>query len=164
MELIPILSFIILVATISTFVLSIGAYVLYKVRESKGKLAVTPKPRAIEGELYSPAQVARKEILVQQRQPGYQEQYYQKVPFEAQARPGYYSGQPENIQQGEYRYGPQQRTSFQQQEVQGQYPQQRQAPAGEYEEDSTDKKFMKYTSEGYVPVSKTKTGENLKWR
>ena len=37
MELIPILSTIILVATISTFLLAIGAYILYKVREKTRK-------------------------------------------------------------------------------------------------------------------------------
>jgi hypothetical protein len=162
MELIPILSFIILVATISTFVLSIGAYVLYKIRESKGKLAVTPKPQAVEGELYTPAQPVRKEMTVQQRQPVYQEQY-QKVPFEAQARPGQYSGKQEQFQQGEFPYGTQRRQQFPQQEYQAQFEQQRQV-SSETDEDSADKKFMKYTSEGYVPVSKTKTGENLKWR
>lgn len=35
MELIPILSTIILVATISTFILAVGAYILYKIRERK---------------------------------------------------------------------------------------------------------------------------------
>ncbi len=54
MELIPILSLIILVATISTFILSIGAYVLYKLREKKGKAAEQPKPEAIPAELVTP--------------------------------------------------------------------------------------------------------------
>jgi hypothetical protein len=162
MELIPILSFIILVATISTFVLSIGAYVLYKIRESKGKLAVTPKPQAVEGEFYAPAQTVRKEMPVQQRQPVYQEQY-QKVPFEAQARPGQYSGKQEQFQQGEFPYATQRRQQIPQQEYKAQFENQRQV-SSETDEDSADKKFMKYTSEGYVPVSKTKTGENLKWR
>ncbi len=54
MELIPILSLIILVATISTFILSIGAYVLYKLREKKGKTAEQPKPEAIPAELVTP--------------------------------------------------------------------------------------------------------------
>lgn len=163
MELIPILSFIILVATIGTFVLSIGAYVLYKIRESKGKLAVSPKQHVAEGELFAPAQAARKEFPVQQRQPVYQEQLFQKVPFEAQARPGQYSGKQEQFQQGEFPYGTQRRQQYPQQEYRAQFEQQRQTQ-GELEEDSADKKFMKYTSEGYVPVSKTKTGENLKWR
>ncbi|MCX6149519.1 MAG: hypothetical protein NTX22_03225 [Ignavibacteriales bacterium] len=155
MELIPILSFIILVATISTFILAIGAYVLYKIREGKGKLATAPKPRAVEGELYTPAQVVvRQGVPVQQRQQVFQDQFYQNVPYEQQARPGTQPGQQENVQQGEYRHGPQQRAP---------YPQQNQAE-GEFDETPADKKFMKYTSEGYVPVNKTKTGENLKWR
>ncbi len=54
MELIPILSLIILVATISTFVLSIGAYVLYKIREKKGQAVEAPKPEAIPAELITP--------------------------------------------------------------------------------------------------------------
>ncbi len=54
MELIPILSLIILVATISTFILSIGAYVLYKLREKKGKAAEQPKPETIPAELVTP--------------------------------------------------------------------------------------------------------------
>ncbi len=54
MELIPILSLIILVATISTFVLSVGAYVLYKIREKKGQAAEAPKPEAIPAELITP--------------------------------------------------------------------------------------------------------------
>ena len=54
MELIPILSLIILVATVSTFILSIGAYVLYKLREKKGKTTEQPKPEAIPAELVTP--------------------------------------------------------------------------------------------------------------
>ena len=54
MELIPILSLIILVATISTFVLSIGAYVLYKIREKKGQAKEAPKPETIPAELVTP--------------------------------------------------------------------------------------------------------------
>jgi uncharacterized membrane protein len=54
MELIPILSLIILVATISTFILSIGAYILYKMREKKGKAVEQPKPEAIPAELVTP--------------------------------------------------------------------------------------------------------------
>lgn len=55
MELIPILSLIILVATISTFVLAVGAYVLYKIRERKGRIASSTQPSTIEAELIIPA-------------------------------------------------------------------------------------------------------------
>ena len=57
MELIPILSLIILVATISTFILAVGAYILYKVRERKGKKGVEEQPEAIEAELVTPTRV-----------------------------------------------------------------------------------------------------------
>lgn len=55
MELIPILSLIILVATISTFVLAVGAYVLYKIRERKGRIATSSQPATIEAELIIPS-------------------------------------------------------------------------------------------------------------
>ena len=56
MELIPILSTIILVATISTFLLAIGAYILYKVREAKGQQAIAPQPATVRAELVTPSE------------------------------------------------------------------------------------------------------------
>ncbi len=53
MELIPILSLIILVATLSTFILAVGAYVLYKIRESKQR-GTEAKPATVQAELISP--------------------------------------------------------------------------------------------------------------
>jgi hypothetical protein len=58
MELIPVLSTIILVATISTFLLAIGAYILYKIRESKGQQAIAPIPSTVRAELYTPAEIS----------------------------------------------------------------------------------------------------------
>ncbi len=55
MELIPILSLIILASTISTFMLAIGAYVLYKLRERKGRIAKAKTPDTIQGEVVAPA-------------------------------------------------------------------------------------------------------------
>ncbi|KAB2909879.1 MAG: hypothetical protein LC102_13315 [Ignavibacteriales bacterium] len=54
MELIPILATIILVATISTFFLSIGAYILFKVREAQGVRAKATQPATIQAELVTP--------------------------------------------------------------------------------------------------------------
>lgn len=148
MELIPILSLIVLVATISTFILAIGAYVLYKLRESKGRRVAPPVPQNIEAELYAPqARVIQEAPVIQQRPAAYQEQVFQESEHR-QVRPAYAQTQQERAYQ--------------------------QAPTGNHHnngdmEPETDgknnKKFMKYTSEGYVPVNKaTKTGENLKWR
>ena len=58
MELIPVLSTIILIATISTFLLAIGAYVLYKVRETKGQKSVVASPSVINAELLTPAEAS----------------------------------------------------------------------------------------------------------
>ncbi len=55
MELIPILSTIILVATICTFILAIGAYILYKIREGKPQYAYQTKPSTVKAELVVPS-------------------------------------------------------------------------------------------------------------
>jgi hypothetical protein len=84
MELIPVLSTIILIATISTFLLAIGAYILYKIREGRGQQAVAPIPATVKAELYSPAnipvqvprqgpEIAPKPAYIEQKQsPAYQ--------------------------------------------------------------------------------------------
>jgi hypothetical protein len=55
MELIPVLSTIVLIATIMTFILSIGAYILYKIRESKGVVTAPPQPAWVTAEFLTPA-------------------------------------------------------------------------------------------------------------
>lgn len=57
MELIPILSLIMLVATIATFVLAIGAYILYKIRERNGSLESENQKETVQAELVTPSQV-----------------------------------------------------------------------------------------------------------
>ena len=56
MELIPILSTIILVATICTFILAIGAYILYKIRERRGEQAQQVPPSSVRAELVTPGE------------------------------------------------------------------------------------------------------------
>jgi hypothetical protein len=67
MELIPILSLIILVATISTFILSVGAYILYKVRERKGVTTQAAQPAALPAELLAPAPLMSEQRLTPER-------------------------------------------------------------------------------------------------
>lgn len=159
MELIPILSFIILVATISTFILAIGAYILYKIRERKGRTSVAPAPRYIEAELFTPNQAS----MPQQAASGqisFQEPY-QRANQETANRPQIFQPQQERA----FQQPVQNRTAAQQAPSRQQdYQQPAASQQDEYDDNSTNKKFMKYTSEGYVPVNKTKTGENLKWR
>ncbi len=168
MELIPILSLIILVATISTFILAVGAYILYKVRERKGVASQTPQPAAIPAELISPAPLVSEqrmvqpgrrtfEVLTQQQEYGheYQRQPQYMMPEEQQRsggpelRPTFVGGAPPIY--GESRY---QRSTGE--------------SARSYEPDRTSskRKFMRYTNEGYVePIKQEKKQEdNLKWR
>lgn len=171
MELIPILSFIILVATISTFILAIGAYILYKVRESKGRIAHAAQPKTVEAELFTPAgvQFRQPESIPQYRGVAYAEQpSYAKPQQEQQVRQPYAQQQQEmHARQQEPGYQPlQQPARFAPPAQQGntgdpsqRYPQQ--VVPGQA---TTDRKFMKYTTDGYVPVDQNKSGENLKWR
>jgi hypothetical protein len=139
MELIPILSTIILVATISTFMLAIGAYLLYKIRESKGQQMVAPIPSTIKAELFTPAETPAQE---QQIAP-------QPIYFEPQPVP-VYQQRPVGPQ-----YAPQPR----------QYAEAGQNEIKNYPKAKTESRFLKYTSEGYVTPSKEKkTPGTLKWK
>jgi hypothetical protein len=54
MELIPILSLIIMVATVCTFILAVGAYYHYKRKETKREAAQKQQPDFIQAELVTP--------------------------------------------------------------------------------------------------------------
>ena len=66
MELIPILSTIILVATISTFILAVGAYILYKIRE--GKVTVSPERKSeyLEAEYLVPREKKEHKVFIEE--------------------------------------------------------------------------------------------------
>lgn len=160
MELIPILSLIILVATISTFMLAVGAYILYKVREKKGKVAQAPQPATIPAELIAPvpmyaeqpaAQTAMRRTFVDQpvretsefQQPVFAQQQ-DKIQAGPELKPTYVSQSPSFT---ESRYQRPTQDGF----------------AAETEKGK--KKMMRYTSDGYVePKKEEKKEESLKWR
>ncbi len=171
MELIPILSTIILVATISTFLLAIGAYILYKVRERKGQAAAIPQPAEVKAELITPAAqpaakpaekervvpqpiyIEPKPVQVFQRQPIILEQ---PAPVAAAALQPRFTPRPQPY--NAYRTYV---TSTQSRSSQGQSYQ----PQPAEERKLRDSKFLKYTSEGYVPAKEdNKEGGELKWR
>ena len=149
MELIPILSTIILVATISTFILAIGAYILYKVREAKGVGAQTSKPSEVRGELITPVAAPKQEQF-----PAYLDR---ASGFASQRQPIFIKQELEGSQA---RFTPQ--------------AQQYNAEKLRNEEVIVEKnrtrattgpKFMKYTSEGYViPLEDNKNTGDLKWK
>ena len=164
MELIPILSTIILVATISTFILAIGAYVLYKVREAKGQTVAAPPPKEVQAELITPAAAPE------------QREIPMPAPAPAASRTTIVERQPIFVEQRQpmaSRYNPQpQQYSGQQRQVnEPVYAQQRAAtganytPLTEEEKKLSDTRFLKYTSEGYVSPKDDKNSSGaLKWR
>jgi len=166
MELIPILSLIILVATISTFILAVGAYILYKIRERKGVLSQAPQPAAIPAELISPAPIATEqrmvaperrtfEVVAPQAEPGYE---YQRQPTHGgreepsrgpELRPTYVGNAPPYSEANRY----QRSTSESSRKT-------------DAERSTVKKKFMRYTNEGYIEPSgrEKKQEDNLRWR
>jgi hypothetical protein len=161
MELIPILSLIILVATISTFMLAVGAYILYKLREKKGKMAQAPQPATIPAELLTPAPMYAEQ---QMSQPALRRTMVEQ-PLRATAdyqQPAFIP-QPERGQAGpelKPSYGPQSpgftESRYQRSTSDGFTPDSK---------DAGKKKMMRYTSDGYVePAKDEKKEESLKWR
>lgn len=163
MELIPILSLIILVATISTFILAVGAYILYKIRERKGTLAQAPQPAAVPAELIAPAP-----LMAEQRgtQPGaqrtYTGEYYPTRDVGTEYQPQY-ARYTEGAAQG-----PEMRPTYvtSNGHTESRYERPVTEHTGESERAATKRKFMRYTQDGYIePQSDEKPKEdNLKWR
>lgn len=147
MELIPILSTIILVATISTFLLAIGAYILYKAREAKGQHTYMPKPSEVRGELITPSAAPQQEQF-----PAYAEETYgyaQRQPIFMNQEPVQQASQP--------RFTPQPQQYNAGRAYQG--------TTGRTAQRSAGTKFLKYTSEGYItPQEDNKNTGALKWR
>jgi len=165
MELIPILSLIVLVATMSTFILAVGAYVMYKIRERKGRVSQAPQPATIDAELITPASatagmretdaMTRLTQVTEQTQtrvtePGFQRQQMRMTAPTRRTqpmRPTFIGNSPET-RYTEERYVPKQTT------------------------EKTSQKFMRYTSDGYVEPKKDekkekkqeKKEDRLKWR
>lgn len=54
MELIPVFSLIILVATIGTFILAVGAYLMFRVRESAGRERRPRRADAYDADVFAP--------------------------------------------------------------------------------------------------------------
>lgn len=159
MELIPILSLIILVATISTFILAVGAYILYKARERKGLVSEAAQPAAIPAELLTPAPMVVEQKYAQPRRTYTEEQ------FPTRETGVEYQRQPTFVQ-----------TTEKQPDMQPSYvsPQTSSYTESRYQRASTEtgegsqRKYMRYTQEGYIEPSKEakrkKDEDKLRWR
>lgn len=150
MELIPILSTIILVATICTFILAIGAYILYKIREGKQQTAYYSKPSStVQAELVVPGEspAAAQPIYREPRQPKHhQHQGITQDIFHPERKPSqsHYTPEPRGYKFTEEKFS---------EEV------------GRTRGKLTDEnKFLKYTSEGYVSPKEDRISEAVKWR
>ncbi len=149
MELIPILSTIILVATISTFLLAIGAYILYKAREARGQQVYIPRPSEVRGELITPSATPQQEQF-----PAYAEETY-----------GYAQRQPIFMNQEPVQQASQPRFTPQPQQYNAGRAFQGASVSGRTAQRSSGNKFLKYTSEGYItPQEDNKNTGALKWR
>ncbi len=139
MELIPILSLIILVATISTFILAVGAYILFKIRERKGMVSEVAQPTAIPAELIAPAPLMQEQRFMTPERRTFEPQVPQRD------------------------YGPELKPTFV-----GAAPTGESAPTKESMRSTTDskKKYQRYTTDGHVEQSQQerKQEDNLRWR
>ncbi len=168
MELIPILSLIILVATISTFMLAVGAYILYKIREKKGKVAQAPQPAALPAELVAPMS-----LLADQKisQPGVRRTYTGEQ-FATRDVTGELRRMTGTAEKRET--GPELKPTFvgDQPQKSTPYSESRYTKTGGSEEDKYQprRKFMRYTQEGYSDpekdkdIKKKKDEDGLRWR
>jgi hypothetical protein len=160
MELIPILSLIILVATISTFILAVGAYILYKVRERKGVTAQVAQPSAIHAELVAPAPLMQEQrIYTPERRTFESQSPQQEYGYEYQRQPAY-------IPQEEQSRGPELKPTFSSgygPRGTGEHPRTNES---ERSTSGPKKKYMRYTNEGYIEPTRQdrKQEDNLRWR
>ncbi len=151
MELIPILSTIILVATICTFILAIGAYILYKIREGKVQQAYSTKPATVKAELVTPATVTESRITQQEREnelrqvrrveTGISQEINTQERKPSQSR---YTPEPRPFRLREEKPG-KEKTKVQQ-------------------KFTDENKFLKYTSDGYVSPKEDRDSGAIKWR
>ncbi len=163
MELIPILSFIILVATASTFVLAVGAYALYKVRERKGRVGKAAEPAALPAEMVAPTPLPTEAGLATA----------ERTLFEEPGRAPTYGEREASV------FSTRQTSSLRPQVLTSQAPTyaetsrfQRATPTAPLTKPktSTGSKFMRYTSEGYVEPNtelkkkNEKKEDTLRWR
>lgn len=134
MELIPILSTIILVATISTFILAIGAYILYKLQEERAEQEESKEVQPETAEFVEPYEFDRRELVIDKskEKPIIVKRHYQPVETFVREEKVYRKSQLKD------------RTST--------------------KINSSDPKFVKVASDGYVATDENKESGVISWR
>ena len=134
MELIPILSTIILVATISTFILAVGAYILYKVQEKKADQYARKEVEQEQAELLEPADFGGRKLIIEepkQKQASVQHHYQPVEKAVKETKINRTQQEKERIRIKRHTLGP---------------------------------KFLKFTSEGYVETQKDQDAGVVNWK
>ncbi|MGD8306350.1 MAG: hypothetical protein PVF17_06825 [Ignavibacteria bacterium] len=134
MELIPILSTIILVATISTFILAIGAYILYKLQEKRADQYEEKEVKPETAEVVEPIEFGRKELVVEKPEgkPVFIKRHYQPVET--------------IVKEGRV------------------YRRRNQEELSSDNISASEPKFMKYVPESYVATGEDKDSGVISWR
>jgi hypothetical protein len=134
MELIPILSTIILVATISTFILAVGAYILYKVQEKKADQYARKEVEQEQAELLEPADFDGRRLIIE-------EPKLEQAPVQHHYHPVEKVVKDTKIN----------RTQQEKESIRSK----RHTP---------EQKFLKFTSEGYVETRKDQDAGVVSWQ
>ncbi len=166
MELIPILSLIILVATISTFILAVGAYVLYKIRERKGKQNVVEQPASVEAQLVTPTRVVAETRATRKTETGGQiytrgtkdESRYSTGVADSEMRPTFVSPKETRATRTNAT-----RYTAPREEV-TRYTAPRERDTSDGERYTSAQKFKRYTNTYEQPTKEIKKEESLRWR
>jgi len=134
MELIPILSTIILVATISTFILAVGAYILYKVQEKKADQYARKEVEREQAELLEPADFGGRKLIIEEPK---EKQVFVK-----------------------HHYHPVE-TAVKETKINRTYQEKERKRV---KRQPTEPKFLKFTSEGYVETRKDQDAGVISWQ
>ncbi len=156
MELIPILSLIILVATISTFILAVGAYILYKIRERKGKHIVAEQPETIEAQLVTPTRVVAETRSTRRTETGGQ------IYTRGTRDDSRYSTRTEDTAMRPTFVAPKETRATRTEATRYTAPRERDSREGERY--TSTQKFKRYTTTYDKPTKEVKKEESLRWR
>jgi|SRR3990172_2745614 len=137
MELIPILSTIILVATISTFILAVGAYILYKVQEKKADVYARRELETEKAELLEPEDFGGRRLIIEEPKG--------KPVFTQHYKPVTSNVEPV-LKQDTYD------RTYQESERK------------KIKRKPTEPKFLKFTNEGYITAQEDKSSGVISWR
>ena len=145
MELIPLLSTVIVVSTINTFILAVGAYIFYKIRERKYPQTPAPAPEMRHAKFAEPEELPQEKIYVED----IVKPVTRAVKPEVKYRP---------VKQTETFHSPKYVARTENEPVRKMRVAHRIVP------EVPDSRFLKYTEDGYIAPEEDKANGEIKWR